>query len=243
MVDMAMERGGPVQDMASLGPAGVFLKANGRGLAAQVVVNFALPSIIYGQARPALGEVGGLIASAAPPMLWSVVELVRRRRVDALSLMALAGIGLSVLAFFGSGSVHALQLREKLVTVLIGLVLLGSAAIGRPLVYQFARAGLARHKPSELAAFEALREAPGFRRAMTLMTLVWGFSLLGEAAVSCALVYALSVREYLIVGPLLGHVTMGAVGLWTFWYARRQRRRRLARQARVVAATPVLAAA
>jgi hypothetical protein len=60
----------------------------------------------------------------------------------------------------GGGSAHLLQLREKLVTALIGLFFLGSAAIGRPLIYQLARASLARRKPSELAAFEALRDNP-----------------------------------------------------------------------------------
>jgi hypothetical protein len=61
---------------------------------------------------------------------------------------------------------------------------------------------------------------------MTRMTMVWGLGLLGEAALSCALVYVLSVREYLIVGPVLGAGAMATLGLWTFWYSRRQRRRR-----------------
>ena len=188
------------------------------------MANFVLPYVIYGQAKPALGEVGALIASSGPPIVWSLVEFARRRRVDALSMLVLAGIVLSVLAFFGGGSVHLLQLREKLVTALIGLVFLGSAAIGRPLVYQLARAGMVRRKSSELAAFEGLRENVFFRRTMTLMTLVWGFGLVGEAALSCVLVYAVSVREYLIVGPVIGNASMGALGLWTFWYSRRQRR-------------------
>ena len=201
-----------------------YVRANGVNLAAEVVANFVLPYVIYGQAKPALGEVGALIASSAPPIVWSLVEFARRRRVDALSMLVLAGIVLSVLAFFGGGSVHLLQLREKLVTALIGLVFLGSAAIGRPLVYQLARAGMVRRNSSELAAFEGLRENVFFWRTMTLMTLVWGFGLVGEAALSCVLVYTVSVREYLIVGPVIGNASMGALGLWTFWYSRRQRR-------------------
>ena len=220
-----------------------YLRTNGLGLAAEVAVNFVLPYIVYDQAKPALGEVGALIASSAPPLLWSLMEFVRRRRVDAVSLLALGGIALSLLAFLGGGSVHLLQLREKLVTALIGLVFLGSAAIGRPLIYQLARAGLARRKPSELAAFEALRDNAGFRRSMTLMTLVWGFGLLGEAALSGVLVYALSVREYLIVGPILGNGAMGALGLWSFWFSRRQRRRRAGQDGRVGAAPPLVGAA
>ena len=250
MVGLVMKRTDTLQAQASLENAvtplqraRAYLRTHGLGLSAEVAVNFVLPYVVYDQARPALGEVGALIASSAPPLLWSLVEFVRRRRVDAVSLLALAGIALSLLAFLGGGSVHLLQLREKLVTALIGLVFLGSAAIGRPLIYQLARAGLARRKPSELAGFEALRDNAGFRRSMTLMTLVWGFGLLGEAALSGVLVYALSVREYLIVGPILGNGAMGALGLWTFWFSRRQRRRRAGQDSRVGAASPLVAAA
>ena len=96
------------------------------------------------------------------------------------------------------------------------MVFLGSAAIGRPLIYQLARAGLKRRGSSELESFEALRDNRMFKRSMMIMTLAWGFGLLADAAVS--------VSQYLLVGPILGYGTMGGLGLWTFWYAKRRRR-------------------
>jgi pantoate kinase len=63
------------------------------------------------------------------------------------------------------------------------------------------------------------------------MTLVWGFGLVGEAAVSVALVFTLSVHDYLIAGPILGYGTSGALGLWTFLYVREKRRLGAARRA------------
>ena len=83
-----------------------------------------------------------------------------------------------LLAFAGGGGVKFLQLRENLVTGLIGLVFLGSAAIGKPLIYQLARAGMRRNTPDKVAEFEALRDNVYFRRSMTIMTLVWGIGLL-----------------------------------------------------------------
>ncbi len=201
-----------------------YARGNGVRLAMEITVNFLLPYVVFDQTKAGLGEVGALIASSGPPMVWSLVEFVRRRRVDALSMLVLAGILLSALATLGGGSVHLLQLREKLVTALIGLVFLGSAAIGRPLVYQLARAAIIRRGGSELAEFEGLKDNVFFRRTMTVMTLVWGFGLLGEAMLSGVLVYALSVREYLLVGPVLGAASMGGLGLWTALYSRRQRR-------------------
>ena len=130
------------------------------GLLVEIGVNFVLPLLVYDHYKPLYGDVGALLAASAPPLAWSVVEFVRRRRVDALSLLALAGVGLSLLAFVGGGGVHLLQLRETLVTGLIGLVFLVSAAIGKPLIHQLARAGAARKSPEALAEFDARRDAP-----------------------------------------------------------------------------------
>jgi hypothetical protein len=113
----------------------------------------------------------------------------------------------------------------------IALVFLGSALIGKPLIYQLARASMMRKSEDEAQAFEALQVHAGFRRTMTVMTLVWGLGLLANVAVSVALVFALSIRTYLIVGPIVGYATMGALTLWTFLYGQRARRRGEARRA------------
>ena len=208
-----------------------FVRERGAGIAVEALFNFILPLVVYDLAKPHLGEVGALLASSIPPIVWSLFLLVRDRRVDALSILVLAGIALSLLAFVGGGSVKVLQLRERLVTVLIGLVFLGSAAIGKPLIYELARATMKRRSSSELEEFEGLRDNIYFRRSMTVMTLVWGFGLVGEAAVSVALVFTLSVHDYLIAGPILGYGASGALGLWTFLYVREKRRLGAARRA------------
>lgn len=207
------------------------IRQRGAGFALELTVNFILPFLIYNYGEKPLGEAQALMVSSGPPIIWSIIEFARRRRIDALSMLVLAGIGLSLLLYLGGGSVRFLQLREKLVTALIGLVFLGSAAIGRPLIYYLARATLQRRGSSDLAAFEARKDNVHFRRAMTLMTLVWGAGLVAEAALAAALVLVLSVRQYLIVGPIVGYGTMGALGLWTFLYSRRKQREGAARRA------------
>ncbi|MBV9571003.1 MAG: hypothetical protein JO056_07175 [Alphaproteobacteria bacterium] len=210
-----------------------YFRRHGWATALEIAVNFVLPYTIYSLSQTQLGDVKALAASTAPPIVWSIVEFLRHRRVDALSILVLLGIALSLLALIGGGSVRILQLREKLVTVIIGAVFLGSAAIGKPLVYGLARASMIRKKSSELKAFEARRSSERFRRVMTLITLVWGFGLLADAAVSVALIYNLSIRNYLIAGPVIGYGTLGALGLWTAWYARLQKRKGEARRAEV----------
>jgi hypothetical protein len=191
----------------------------------EILVNFVLPYVIYIQMEAKIGAAHALMAASLPPVVWSIVEFARKRRVDALSLLVIAGIVLSLLAFLGGGSVRFLQLRENLVTGLIGLVFLGSAAIGRPLIFQLARASMLRKSQSEAENFEQLRVHRQFRRGMIIMTLVWGFGLVAQTTVACVLVFHMTIRNYLIASPFLGYGTMAALGLWTFLYARRMKRR------------------
>jgi hypothetical protein len=208
-----------------------YLRENGGHVLAEALVNFILPFVIYNYAEAPLGEVRALLASSAPPILWSVIEFARHRRLDALSVLVVGGIVLSLLAMLGGGGAQFLQLREKLVTGVIGLAFLGSVLIRKPLVYELARASMRRKSEGEAQQFEALQVHAGFRRTMTMMTLVWGLGLLADVAVAVVLVFTLSIRAYLIVNPIIGYGTIGALSLWTFLYGQHARRRGEARRA------------
>jgi len=214
-----------------------YLRNSGGHVLVEALVNFILPFVIYSYAEASLGDVRALLLSSAPPIAWSLIEFARHRRVDALSVLVVAGIVLSLLAMIGGGGAKFLQLRENLVTGIIGLAFLGSALIGKPLIYQLARASMRRKSEGEAQEFEALQVHAGFRRTMTVMTLVWGLGLLANVAVSVALVFALTIRTYLIVGPIVGYATMGALTLWTFLYGQRARRRGAERRAAMAAGT------
>ena len=214
-----------------------YVRNNGAHVLVEALVNFILPFVIYSYAEAPLGAARALLASSAPPILWSLIEFARHRRLDAVSVLVVSGIALSLLAMLGGGGVRFLQLREKLVTGVIGLVFLGSALIGKPLIYELARASMRRKSDAEAEQFEALQVHAGFRRTMMVMTLVWGLGLLADVAVSVVLVFVLSIREYLLVNPILGYGTMGVLSLWSFLYGRRAKRRGEARRAAAAAAT------
>lgn len=197
-------------------------RTNGPEAGLEIAVNFALPYVVYRVTQGRLGDVYALIAASAPPLGWSILEFVRQRRLDALSLLVLAGIVLSLIAFIGGGGVRFLQLREQLVSAVIGLVFLGSAVIGKPLIYQLARARIRREAAGQTGWFEALSEDPRFRRVMMVMTLGWGIALAAQSAACVTLVFALSIKSYLIVGPIVGYSVLGAMTAWSFWYARRR---------------------
>ena len=200
-----------------------WLRVSGN-VAAELLANITLPYVVYVATVARLGDVGALLAASLPPIAWSLVQFIRSRRLDAVSLLVLAGIALSLLAFVGSGSAKLLQLRENLVTGAIGVVFLGSAAIGRPLIYQLALAGMSRRSAAEAADFTSRKDIPGFRHSMIVMTLVWGVGLLAQTSLACLLVYTLPIATYLAVSPVVGYGAMGGLALWTFWYAGRRRR-------------------
>ncbi|MBB2199700.1 hypothetical protein HLH44_20105 [Gluconacetobacter sp. 1c LMG 22058] len=199
------------------------LRRRGPGIALillDLTANFAAPVLIYDRMQAGWGDVQALLASSMPPLLWSVGGFVIRRRIDALSLIALAGIALSLLAFIGSGSARLLELREQAVTFLIGLAFLFSAAIGKPLIAPLARATMARQSSQALADFDTHRNDARVRCTIMVMTLVWGLGLLANVVVSVALIYSLPISTYLVVGPILGYATMGGLALWTLLYRR-----------------------
>ncbi len=209
-----------------------FVRQRAGGVAIEIAINVVVPYVAYTLARPTYGDVGALLISMIPPLVWSLVEFVRKRRVDALSLFILAGIALSLLAFAGGGSVRFLQLRENLVTGAFGLAFLISAAIGRPLIFELARASMRRESAAKAESFERLQDNAGVRRAMTLMTIVWGAGLLAQTALACVLVFTMSIGAYLIVSPIVGYAGIGLLALWTFWYVERRKRLAAARAPR-----------
>ena len=189
--------------------------------ALEMVVNIALPWLVYTLAKPRLGEAHAIMASAIPPMLWSLVEFVRRRTVDAISVIVLAGIGLSLVGYALGGSPRLLLMRESLITGLIGVAFIVSAVIRRPLIYVLASAAMARRSAEEGQEFRAAQEEPGFRRMMTVMTVVWGCGFVAETCVRAVLVFSIPVSRFLVVGPVIGYGTIGLLIGWTFLYGRR----------------------
>ncbi len=219
--------------MANVGKTASALVQRGLPIGVELVVNFLLPLLIYDQTVARLGEVGALLASSGPPIVWSLIEFARHRRIDAISALVLTGIVLSLLMYLGGGSARLLQLREKLVTVVIGLVFVISALIGRPLIYELSVASMKRdpRQHENLKALQARADDQRLKAVMRTMSFVWGFGLIAEAGLAAFLVMKLSVHDYLLYGPPVGYGCMGLLVLWSFLYVRRAQARGRARRA------------
>ena len=149
-----------------------------------------------------------LIASSVPPILWSLFQFIKSRRIDALSLLIITGIALSILALLGGGGARFLQLRENLVTGVIGVVLprLGGDRKAADLLSRGApRCGATR--PTRRPNYRAMRDNAFFERTMMLMTLVWGLGLIARTAIAVVLVFSVSIPTYLALNAVVGYAS------------------------------------
>jgi hypothetical protein len=196
------------------------------GLVVELGVNLVLPWLAYRLALPHWGELGALYASAVPPVIWSLVEFARTRRVDALSILVLLGIALSVVLMALGGSPRLLLMRESIASGAIGVVFLLSLALRRPLTFYLARATVAREGEGGAERFEALwNERPALRRSVRLMTAVWGLGLIGENALRSWLAWHWPIERFLVVSPFIGYGIYGALTVWTLMYRKKLQRR------------------
>ncbi|HEX5127068.1 MAG TPA: VC0807 family protein [Rhodocyclaceae bacterium] len=187
----------------------------------ELFINLFLPWLAYKLAKPYWGELGGLLASAAPPMMWSLLELARFRRVDALSMLILSGILLSLIGLALGGDPKLLLVRESLISGLIGVFFLLSLLTPKPLIFYLAKATLVREHEDGHTIFEEWWQEPQSRRSIRTMTGVWGAGLTFEALLKSWLAWHWPTERYLAIGPVISYGLVAVLLLWTLWYRRR----------------------
>ena len=150
---------------------------------------------------------------------------MRFRVLDALSILVLAGIALSLLAVALGGSPRMLMVRDNLFSVPIGLIFLISAATRRPIIYYLASAVFARNAPDRRAAFESNWQRPAVLRTLRIMSCIWGLGLIAQGSLLAWMALTWPIGQFLILSPIIGYGTIAALALWTYLYQQAVRRR------------------
>jgi len=174
--------------------------------------------VVYQLLDARYGDVDALIASAMPPLLWSVFELVKTRRLDAISVIVVTSILFTVGATAMGGSARLIQIRDAMVTGVIGVIFLISLVLKRPMIFYLARATMARNTESGAAEFEAMWLRPGVPRVFRVLTAVWGIGLVFQTAVMCWLAWIWPIKLYLLYSPIVGYSIFGLLMAWSLWY-------------------------
>jgi len=164
------------------------------------------------------GDVKALIASALPPLIWSAYELIKTRRLDAISVIVVASILFTLAATAMGGSARLIQIRDALVTGAVGLFFLFSLLLKRPMIFYLARATMARNTAEGANDFEQVWCKTGVPKLLKTLTAVWGAGLVGQTAVMCWLAYIWPIGRYLLVGPVIGYGIFALLMVWSLWY-------------------------
>jgi intracellular septation protein A len=192
-------------------------------VALDFLVNLGGPFLVYQLAAGHMSETAALMLSSAPPILWSVAQLIWSRKLDTLSLLVIAGIALSLVATLLGGSPRLLLVRESLITGIFGLIFLGSLLFPKPLMFYIVKTTVTKQGMSE-EAFASRWSIPGFRSTINLMTVVWGAGLLVEATVKIILAFTMPTGLFLVVSPIISYgIYFGLLG-WSIWYGNQRRK-------------------
>lgn len=203
------------------------MKSDWKQLLPDLAVNLLLPWLVYDQTVAGWGERGALLWSALPPTLWSLWELYRHRRLDAMSVLVLAGIALSLLAMLGDGDSRWLLVRESLVTGAISMLFLLSLLWRQPLISRLALAAAARQSPQQREALQTRLGLPAMQRVMRGMTLLWSGGLLAECASRIWLAFHWPVARAVAIGPWISYGIMALLAAATWLWRRRLQRQQL----------------
>ncbi len=156
-----------------------------RRLLPSLVASFVLPLIAYALTRPYVeSDAEALAVGALFPATWTAVRLARSRRIDPLAAISLIGLCTAlVFTLLSGGNPLLLKIQEAPLTGALGLAMLVSVVVRRPLL------------PILVSAI-GYRLPVSSARAVTMTTIV-GAILVVEALVRLGLALALSTTTFL----------------------------------------------
>ena len=189
-------------------PAGGGLLSSLRPLA----IDVAVPLGTYYLLRDGLGLSLwlSLAGSSVFPAIRSVAGIVAQRQLNVLAVLMLAvnvaGIGVS----FATGDPRLMIAKDSAISSVIGLAILGSVALGRPLMTAGLKPWLTRGAAERDAAWSRLLAGSArFRRLESLFSVIWGTVLLAECAARVVGAFTLAVPTMVWLGTVILLVSLG----------------------------------
>ena len=155
-----------------------------------------------------------LALSSVGPAIRSVAGIMARRQLNVLALLMLAvnvaGIGVS----FATGDPRLMIAKDSAISSVIGIAILASVALRRPLMTAGLKPWLTRGAAGRTAAWDRLAaRSATFRRLESLFSVIWGVVLLAECAARVVGAVTLPVPTMVWLGTviLLGALAVGVI--------------------------------
>lgn len=194
-----------------------------RPIAFSLIVNALCPYLLFRFLEPRFPDnsTQPLLYATIFPVIGFLFGLLRKRAMDVIALLALAGIAIHLTVTVLSPNVStALVLRSFQGTV-IGLGFLASAVIRRPVILPVARQFVAAGNPERRTRFDAI-VAMDEGRTFIVATAVWGIGLVVMSAAHGALAILLPHAEFVLISPILSVVTDVLLLGWSVRYVARR---------------------
>jgi hypothetical protein len=196
---------------------------NFRPLILSLFVNVGLSAIAI-QVLTHLGValLYAIVASSVFPLAELVISQRRRGRADVISVLTLVLLAISAfVAILGNDPRYAL-VRDSALTSLAGVFFLATLLRPKPIMYELSL----EMQPGATAALwdERWRTRPLFRRAMRVMTAVWGCGLILDSVVRVVAALVLSPAVTVAVSPFVAVAVFGGLIWFTLTYIRYVRR-------------------
>jgi hypothetical protein len=169
-------------------------KARWGAVLAPVLVDLAVPLLIfYGLRQSGVGVIGATLAGSVIPVLRTAYSIIRGHRIDWMAVFMIIALAAGTIASLAMHSPRLLLAKDGVITALCGAWMLGTVALGKPLLLSIGR-GIAEAKRGkgggEVWASRWDSE-PRFRYGIRLITIVWGVGLVFDAIVRVVIAYVL----------------------------------------------------
>jgi hypothetical protein len=150
----------------------------------------------------AISSVGPAIRSA-----WSLIAGQPNLLPWLILAVNVAGIAVS----FVTGDPRLMIAKDSVISSVIAFAILGSVAVGRPLLTVGLKAYLTRDACDRVAAWDRLAQrSRRFRRLELQFSVIWGMALLAECVARLIGAYTLPVGTMAWLGTVF---TLGAIGV------------------------------
>jgi hypothetical protein len=197
------------------------LRSIGRSLTINALCPFLLFRIL--QPRFPSGNVVPLLYATIFPVIGVVLSLVRKRTVDTIAIIAMAGLVLHITVTILARSVGVALAVRSLDGAVVGFVLLISVWTGHPILHMVAKQAITGGKFEHLPSFKRFVETQG-KRAFRTLTLVWGACVIAMSGLHVVLALNIPPAEFLLVSPILGFITVIGLLVWTARYLKARMR-------------------
>jgi hypothetical protein len=195
-----------------------------------LTVNALCPFILYRvlQSHFPSDSVMPLLYATIFPVIGLILSLVRKRTFDAIAILAMTGLAFHIVVTLLARSVGIALVVRSLDGAFIGLALVISALIGRPIILLVAKQLVAGGSSERAASLNRAIDNDGPRTFFTI-TLVWGICLIAMSGLHVVLALKLPPADFLLISPVVGLVTIMALLAWTGPYLAARTRTPVAR--------------